>query len=238
MSTVLPVPASPSLAADRKFFTGAAILSALIVALGFSPTFYLRPATLQPLNTLLVVHGIVLTAWFVLFIVQTSLIAADRRDIHRKLGALGIAIALTIPVIGMMAAIDSLRAGHAPVEGLDPRSFFALPVQVLLNFAIFAGCAIAMRRDAKAHKRLMILASFAMLGPALARIPMIGAYGPPGFFAIMDVLVIAALVYDKRVHGHVHKALKYGAIWFVLSQPIFLGLSQTPPWLAFAGLFL
>lgn len=235
MSTVM-TPATPGLSTDRKFFTGAALVAAFIVAVGFAPTFYLRPASLGPLDPLLVVHGMIFTSWMLLFIAQTSLIAADRRDLHRKLGVFGMLLAVAIPILGLAAAIHSLRLGHVPVPGLDPRQFFALPVQSMVNFSIFATCALLMRRDVQTHKRLMVLAVFSMLGAALARWPVIGPYGPPAFFAVQDLLIAVALIYDKVAHGHVHKAWKWGAAWYVLSQPLFLALSGSPPWFAFAGM--
>ena len=43
----------------------------------------------DPLPPLLHVHGAVFSAWIVLLIVQVSLVAADRVDLHRRLGLMG-----------------------------------------------------------------------------------------------------------------------------------------------------
>lgn len=234
MSTVmgasLPRPA-------RWWFVGVAALAALIVLVGFSPTFFLRPAAMPPLPGLLVLHGIVFSSWMVLLLVQTWLIAADRRDIHRKLGIFGALLAIAIPVLGLRAAIESMRLGHTPLEGLDPRSFFALPFRAMFDFTILAACAIGLRRNPAAHKRLIILATFSMLDAALARWPGVGPFGPPAFYAIQDLLVAGVCLHDKLVHGRVHKAYRWGAALIVLTQPLFLGLSGTPAWLAFADWF-
>jgi hypothetical protein len=232
MSTVMEARAT---SAARFWFVGVALVAATIALVGFAPTFYLRPATLAPLPTLLIVHGTVFTSWIALLVAQTTLVASDRRDLHRKLGVFGAALAILIPALGMTAAINSMRLGHTPVEGLDPRSFFALPFRGMLNFTILAGCALAMRRDLATHKRLMVLATFSILDAALARWPVINSYGPPAFFAIQDLLVAAVCVHDWRKFGRVHKAYKWGGALVVLTQPLFLALSGSPPWLALAS---
>ena len=103
MATVMQQ--SPPFPRDRIFYTGMALVAALIVLVGFSPTFYARPDTLPALPSLLVVHGIFFSTWIALLITQTSLIAANRRDIHRKLGVLGACIAAVMVVLGTMASI-------------------------------------------------------------------------------------------------------------------------------------
>jgi hypothetical protein len=59
------------------------------VFVGFSRTYYLAGIFKAPLPNLLVhIHGAVFTTWILLLVTQTSLVAADRVDIHRRLGLL------------------------------------------------------------------------------------------------------------------------------------------------------
>lgn len=51
------------------------------------------------------VHGSVFTAWFVWLVVQTSLVAAGRSDVHRRLGATGAAIGMAVFVSFVAAAV-------------------------------------------------------------------------------------------------------------------------------------
>ena len=77
-------------ARDRRFFTGMAIASLLTAFVGFAPTYYLRGLSdAPPLPTLVHVHGLLSTAWLLLFLTQASLVAAHRTDIHRRLGVAG-----------------------------------------------------------------------------------------------------------------------------------------------------
>lgn len=73
-----------------KFFLVMSGVLLATVLIGFSPTLYLR-AYFEPreIPSYLYVHGTVLTAWFLLFLVQTSLVASIRTDVHRRLAACG-----------------------------------------------------------------------------------------------------------------------------------------------------
>lgn len=73
-SVVAPLSHASATARSRcvLFFPAYAVLLLAAVIVGFSPTLYLRPwFTDDPLTASLAVHGIVLTAWFLLFFVQT-----------------------------------------------------------------------------------------------------------------------------------------------------------------------
>lgn len=227
---------APNFSRDRIFYTGMALLSAFTVALGFSPTFYMRDALLPPLPTLLIVHGIVFSTWIALFVTQTSLIAANRRDLHRKLGVFGVCVAAAMVVLMVMAAVMSLRLGHTPLKGLDPRSFFAIPMRDIVTFPLFVAAGVWFRRDAETHKRLMLLATLDILDAAIARWPLSGLplQGPPLFHAIQDLMIVGALAYDYVTRGRVHRAYKWGAALLILSEPLTLAISGTKLWLSFA----
>ncbi len=169
-----------------------------------------------------------------MFITQTSLIAANRRDIHRKLGVVGACIAVAMVVV--MAAVQSLSLGHAPVKGLDPCSFFAIPMRDAVTFPLLVGAAIWFRRNAETHKRLMILATLNILDAAIARWPLdaLPVQGPPLFYGIQDLMIVCAFTYDFVTRGRVHRAYKWGAALLVLSQPLTLAISGTKLWLSFA----
>ena len=165
---------------DRRFFTGMAIAAALTVFIGFAPTYYLRGVFgAAPLTTLVHVHGAVATAWILLFLTQTSLIAARRTDLHRRLGVVGAVLAPLLLVVGYLTAIESARLGHTPPGGPPPLAFLAVPIGTLLVFAILVGAGLAQRRRSETHKRLMLLATIAILTPAIARLRWMGLGGLP-----------------------------------------------------------
>jgi hypothetical protein len=238
-ATVVPGTSLARKAGDRVFYSGIALTIAATVFTGFFATFYNRDAGLRPLSPLLVAHGIAFTVWVLLFVTQTALIAARRVKVHQRLGIAGAFLALLMVGLGLAAAIAALRLGRAPIPGLDPRSFFAVPFFDIVAFAILIGTGLSLRRDPEAHKRLMLLGMIAVIDAAVARLPLefIGSGGPLVFFAVTDLFIVAGVVYDLITRRRVHRAYVWGGLLFVLSQPLRLAISGTPAWLAFADLF-
>jgi len=220
---------------DRRFFMTMALVIASIVFAGFAPTFYLRAFYHpEPLQSVFHIHGLVFTTWIVLFVVQTSLVSARRTDLHRRLGVLGGALALLMLVVGYQAAVTAARRGFSTPGLPPPLVFFAVPVFDLLVFATLVGAGLYLRRQPAAHKRLMLLATVAVLTAAIARLPYVLPLGPPAFFGLTDLLIIAAMVYDWRTRGRVHPALLWGGLFLIASQPLRLAISGTDTWLALA----
>lgn len=222
-------------AGGRSFYVLLAIAFAVVVAIGFGPTFYLKPIFgAPPLTALATLHGVLFTAWILLLIVQTTLVAKGRTDIHRKLGIAGAILAAAMVVIGLKTAIAFAARGMSPPGAPPALSFFAIPFFSIVLFAIFVGLAIALRRDTATHKRLMVLGTAAILGAAIARLPFAAAGIPPVFFAITDLFVLAGIIHDWRGMGRVHPAYIWGGILLVASQPFQLVILGTDGWIAFA----
>lgn len=232
------VPADPAAAwrRDRLFFTGMAGAAAVVVFAGFAPTYYLKGAFGgRELAPLLHVHGLIFTSWIVLFIVQTALIASRRTPVHRRLGVAGGVLAAAMLVVGPMAAIDAARRGFTPPGGPPPLTFMIIPLGDILVFAVLVGTALYLRRQPQTHKRLMLLATLALLTPAIARLPGIAAAGPPAFWGLTDLFILACFVYDRVTRGRIHPAFKWGGAFVLVMQPIRLIVGGTLPWLAFAA---
>src|SRR6516225_5711861 len=108
-------------AIDRRLYGGVAIGLALIVLVGFAQTYYLKVLFgTPPLRLLLHVHGMVMTAWVVLFSVQVRLVAAHRTDLHRRLGVVGAVVAGMVLVVGVPVALSQghlhLIMNDTPIE--------------------------------------------------------------------------------------------------------------------------
>jgi hypothetical protein len=224
---------------DRFFYTGMAIAAAVAVFVGFAPTYFLRPyfqaTSLAPILRL---HGLVFTAWILLLLTQTSLVAAHRTDLHRRLGFAGAALAGLMVVIGLTAAIVSGRRDVA--AGSDEAlSFLTTPFADMLVFLVLVTAAIRYRRRAETHKRLMLLATVSILDAAVARWPLaIVATSPYAFFVLTDVFIVAGVVYDLASRRRVHPAYTWGGVLIVASQPLRLVVGQTDTWRAVARMIL
>jgi len=229
-------PVSSRKAGERRLYTAGALLAAVLAFGGFARTYYLKGAFDTPaLSPVLHAHGLLMSLWFVLFVVQARLVAAGRADLHRKLGVAGVLVAILIVPLGASVAIDGARGGLSP--GLPPLVFLAVPLGMLVVFATLVGAAIALRRRSDWHKRLMLLATLSLLTPALARlaIDFLGLKSPPMFFALTDVIVLAWVVWDTVLHRRLHPAFLWGTLFLLVSQPLRIAIGYTAAWQQFAA---
>jgi uncharacterized membrane protein YozB (DUF420 family) len=223
---------------ERRFFTGIAAAILLTVLIGFSRSFFLRPLFPDwpsPSVGIFYVHGAAFAAWIVLLVVQTSLVAGGRTSLHRTIGPLGAVLAATMVVLGTVAALTAAQRATGFVGiPVPPLQFLAVPLFDMALFATFTALAIARRRDAQSHKRLMLLATVNLMTAAIARWPMIGALGPPAYFGLTDLFIVALAVWDFRTRGRLHPVTLWGGLLILISQPLRLIVSGTAAWLAFA----
>jgi hypothetical protein len=221
-------------AQDRRFYLGMALAVTATAFAGFAPTFYLaRFYAARPLPSLIVVHGVVFTAWIVLLLAQSSLVALRRVDWHRRLGVAGIALATAMLAVGALAAIASARRGFAPA-GLDPLTFMAVPFGSLVLFAALFGAAVAYRRRPEFHKRLVLLATIAILTPAIARFGFVGQR-PVIALGLTNLFVLAAIAYDWRSRGRVSPVYLWGGLAILLSAPLRILVGRSDAWHALAA---
>lgn len=230
--------ASPTPLSDERLFFGTmAGVIAVATFVGFAPSYFLAPMFhAKPISTLLHVHGIVFTAWIILYVAQTGLIAVRRTDIHRIVGPIAVALAVAMVPLGIATAIITKRvavANHLPPQG--PPLIF--PLGAIITFAVLVAAAIIMRNRAAWHKRLMLLGTAAILTTPLARITRFTHVGlTPALSGIIftDILLAALVIYDVRSRGKLHPATIWGGSFFVATQDIRILLNLTPAWQAFA----
>jgi len=241
MSTVIPASAIRSEEAARSsFFFWLSVLLLSFLLLGFAPTLYLRAFTdPEPIPAYLHVHGIVLTSWYVWLVVQTSMVRTGRTATHRRLGVIGAVIGAAVVFAGPMAtvgAVGRLRAAGVDwdtdmsvlrelgVEGVPMLNFASQVVWGnFVSIAVFAGllaATILLRRTPQAHKRLIVLASIAIVGPALARVsrwPVFGGEDGPFIPLALFGLVLAVIAHDLVTARRLHKATWIGCGVIVLA---------------------
>jgi hypothetical protein len=226
--------------AERAFFGGMSAFIAVTVLLGFARTYYLRALVAAPspplpaLTPLIHVHGLLFTGWIVLLVAQARLVAAGRVDVHRRLGIAGAAVAVLMIGVGTLTALQGVVRGVSP-GGMDPRRFLAVPLFALVVFGLLLFAGIRSRRDPQSHKRLVLLATIALLPPALARwvIVYLGL-GPPFVLALSTLFVLPLVVWDWMTLRRLHPATLWGSLLVIGSGPLRLAIAFTPAWLAFA----
>jgi hypothetical protein len=225
--------------ADARFYLGMVLVSAVIVFVGFAPSFYLKPLihAPPPLTQLTIAHGIVFTAWVLLFIAQASLIARKQPALHRQLGILGAILFGAMVSLGLSTAITAARLGHAPPGAPPPLAFMALSVFVIAGALALVAMALWNRRRSDWHKRLMLASLFTMTGPGTGRIAI-----PLGFaaqevtigFVVTELLLAVAVWYDYRAHKRVHPAYWVAAAVVVVAHSGVMWAFGSTAWMAFA----
>lgn len=221
---------------DRRFFTWAAIAIPLIVFVGFARTYYLKGFFNSPAlpGKLVHLHGLVMTLWVILFLVQVRLVATRRTQLHRRLGVTAGIFAALVFTVGVMTAIAAAARGGTP--GPPPLQFLVVPLGDMLLFGILIGTALYFRNRMEIHKRLMLIAAVNLLAPAIARIPLhfIEAGGPLAFFGLTDLCLLVCVAYDTIKNRRLHPAFVWSVLLIIVSQPLRIMLAGTQIWLQFA----
>lgn len=222
---------------DLPLIATGLLLVLVIVFAGFAPTFYLKGLFGNPpLSNLLFAHGLVMSSWIALLVVQTALVQSGRTDLHRRVGVAGAGIAVLLVVIGATVALEAARRGFSPTPKVTPLMFLAIPLVDLLVFSILVGTALAMRRRSATHKRLMLLATVGMLTPAVARLPIdaLKQVGMPAFFAVTIACVLLVVAIDTVRHRRLHPAFGWGAALVIAGVPGRIALAQSGAWVSIA----
>jgi len=230
-------PANPP--SDRVFFGLMVLALWATVLFGFSRTYYAAGMIHAPLpDRLIHVHAILMTLWMVLLFVQVALVTARKVVWHRALGAYGFLLALAMVIVGPIAATDSMRRGVAP-QGLDPLTFYIVPITAILLFATFVFFAWRARRRPAAHKRLIMLANIEIIGAAVGRwqLHLFQAH-PPAQNLVPLAFILAIVAYDLVSQRKVQKATLWGGLLLMVVNLVRVPIGLTAPWHAFATLML
>lgn len=213
-----------------------ACLGGALAAVGFSKRYLLTLAAgTSDLPAIVHIHGIITFGWVLFVILQAALVAARRTALHRSLGMAGIALATLLVFTATQVAI-LLLARELKEGGPAPREFVALLLILPLLVTGLFGAAIAAVHRPEVHKRLVLVASFVVLAPALARIiqlldPSLTRLARNDLSLVAsDALILIALVWDARARGRLHPAYLIAGGCVVVTQIAMLLIRSTQPW--------
>ena len=222
MSSVTTPHAMPRMRRRGLFFPAMGLLLLASVVLGFWGTLF-RPS--QPLPLHQQVHGIVVTAWFVLFAVQTLLVAGGRTPLHRRLGVSGIVLAVF--VIATSLHTMALMPAQWRLAGIDVDARRGMVSMVLwgnlgalIAYATLLTRAVIRRTQPDAHKRMMLLAMFAIMSPALVRVFSLPVFAglPAVLLTMAGLLALGAILiaHDLLTLRRVHRETLWGVPFFLV----------------------
>jgi len=119
--------------------------------------------------------------------------------------------------------------------GRDPKFFYIIPLTDMLIFATLVFFAFRARSNPPAHKRLILVATIALLIAAIARWPFAIVHRIPVRAALFSYAFLLILVaYDLWSTRKVHRATIWAGAFLILVQQIRIPIGKTAAWHAFA----
>lgn len=236
----------------RLFYAGAATLLLVLMFLGFQQ-FYLhgrafpnRPLTPQ-IRTLVITHGLALSLWVMLLIVQPLLVVNRKYQLHMAIGKLGAVLATCIVILGVTLSIEWMRIDPSRIAPwfMTAKKFMAVPFISTLIFGGFVATGILNRRRPEIHRPMMLLATLTVISAATDRIPAIISlfertvwgtiFGP--FFA---PLVVGALllIIKWALTRTFDRYLTAGWAALVVADAGIISFARTQTWNVMAGYLL
>jgi uncharacterized membrane protein YozB (DUF420 family) len=219
------------LRADDIFFPVMSLVILAVVVIGFGQSYFLAGMVRAKLpNVLVHIHGAVFVAWVFLLVIQNGLIAVRKIRWHIALGVLGCILPPLMVVLGVMTLFDSIRRVGVDIPaGL----LLAVDLEELALFAVLIAWAMIVRRTPAAHKRLMILGTLAIIGPAVNRFPFSDAMRLPGTILVVLGLPLLVVAYDVWTLRRVHRTtvIATASIW--IEALTLIPVSQLALWQPF-----
>lgn len=226
--------------ADRKLFIAAAIGFPLVVLAGYFKSYYFSAffSDSRPLaNSLVHIHGLVMSAWVLYFVAQVALIRTKNVKLHMTMGMVGVVIAALAVITGLATAYDAQLVRGAAPPGVNPHSFFIFPVSDMSLFVVLFAAAIYYRKRPTEHKSLMLLTAINFMPAALFRLPVVSpentvwwAFGAPA------LLAVSILAWHTWKHGKLNKVFAAGVAVLVAAVPLRPIISETNAWLSFVAI--
>lgn len=212
----------------RYFYLCMALLMAVLVAWGFSRTvdanlFHAN----RPRPLLLWVHAAVFSAWMPFFIVQSALVRVRKVSVHRFLGWFGAGLATLMVTLGFAIAVVMARFDGGVLHQPDADAFLSIPFCSIIAFGACMGLAIYLRGKPEYHRRLIFIASCALLDAPLDRFDFVFYHDLA--YPILDVLIALGIARDWIVDRRVHRIYLYTLPLLIAMQSLALYAWQANP---------
>lgn len=208
-------------AAPQRLYVSLALLAAVIALVGFWPSYF-GPLLARTVDkpVILHLHAAVYVGWLALFITQTALAATGRVAAHIRLGRFGIGYGVLVIGAGLLAAFGMFVLRVRAGEVAQAQTALLGPLLDMLVFAPLFAAAVHYRRKPELHKRLMVVATTALLIAAVARMPFLGQ--PRNLLLVQLVWItpiLLAMAHDWWRRRQVHFVYVLGLVVLGLEGP-------------------
>lgn len=205
----------------RWYFPGVSALLLALTLIAFSDNLVTNVGQKSNFDPKFVIHGLFCLAWMVVLVIQASLIAQRHQALHRRLGP-------AMLLVAMGVTLSTLYVFWVNWPGWPALDAEAKANRLLLpSYAIAIWLAYRARRRPDRHRRLVLIGSFYMLGPVIARtfdplivpitaslpVAVVDAMFPPYFAGLWIALLGSLWGYDLYTVGHIHRVTGWGSLW-------------------------
>jgi len=183
---------------------------------------------------LVVVHGLAMFSWMILFLVQSIFILNGNRRLHMRIGLGGAVLAGVMVPLGSVAAILSAHYNpelYQPFGG--PKFFLATMLGEMLSFGVLVGIAIIYRSRSEIHRPMMLLATLMIISGSLGRCPYIGEFAAmPPLYVLGPSLALGALflVLQLGMTRTLSRWYVFGYSTIVVACCIFIVMGHSALW--------
>jgi hypothetical protein len=227
------------------FYVAMGAVAVGIVIIGFGPGLAFSPTQRHgPPTKDVLLHSLLAAMWLALFVTQSLLVHGGSTRVHRRLGWIGIPLAIAVVASGYAMTIAQGRRGFAlwwdPDLKFDSLAELVHPLGDLLTFSLLVTAALICRRRSDVHKRLMLLATVGSMMAAplvhlISYFPALRAV-PPVILLPLALLYFSSAIHDRLTLGRIHPVSKWVGLSLFVFAMLRAGLiGPSATWHQFAG---
>lgn len=202
----------------KYYFQTTSILLLILSIVAFSDNLITDVGQKSNSDPKFIIHGLLMFAWFIIFVVQSNFIRKGNYKAHMKWG-----------IVGMLTAIgvflSTVYIFVTVYKGWDVMPFYAKANRFfMLSFAVLVLLGYLNRQNGTKHKRFIYMASLFILEPILSRVTgnLHIENGVAFLVIVWNGLFISLFLYDWLTLKKIHKISWVGVVWFYIVWTISL----------------
>jgi hypothetical protein len=196
----------------KYYFQTASILLLILSLIAFSDNIITDIGQKSNSDPMFIIHGLLMFAWFIIFVVQTNFIRKGNYKAHMKWGIAGMVSAIGVFLSTIYIFIMVYKGYDAMPFYVKANRFFMLSFAVLVLFGYLN------RQNGTKHKRFIYMGSLFILEPILSRVTgnLHIESGQVFLVIVWNGLFISLFVYDWLTLKKIHKISWMGFVWFYI----------------------
>ncbi|WP_417320429.1 hypothetical protein [Erythrobacter aureus] len=219
---------------DTRFFTIMAFVMSFIIVAGFSVNLAMGRSSFD-VPAAYHVHAVVFMGWIGLYLAQHVTASQRNWKLHAALGKFAYLWVPAMVIAGGAIMIVVARRTGGPFF-FDVNEFLISNLALLLCFGGLALWALRRQRYNGWHRRLMLCSMAVLTGPGLGRLLPMPLMIPNAWTittAATMVFPIIGMIADRRGHGGIHPAYRWGLGIYAATFIVSMLLAYSPMGYAF-----